>query len=41
MLQELAGHEDYDTTLDYTHLSVNDRFIEVEKLLHPDCTHAA
>lgn len=26
MLQELAGHEDYETTLTYTHLSVNDRF---------------
>lgn len=32
MLQELAGHEDYDTTLDYTHLSVSERLIEVNKL---------
>lgn len=38
MLQELAGHEDYETTLDYTHLSVAERFEEVEKLLHPYCT---
>ena len=35
MLQELAGHEDYDTTLDYTHLSVRDRLIEVNRLQHP------
>ncbi|MDE6774918.1 MAG: site-specific integrase [Ruminococcus sp.] len=33
MLQELAGHEDYDTTLDYTHLSVAERLAEVNKLL--------
>ena len=33
MLQELAGHEDYDTTLDYTHLSVADRLKEVNRLL--------
>lgn len=33
MLQELAGHEDYDTTLDYTHLSVTERLAEVNKLL--------
>lgn len=32
MLQELAGHEDYDTTLEYTHLSVQDRLNEVNKL---------
>lgn len=32
MLQELAGHEDYDTTLIYTHLSVEDRLEEVNKL---------
>ena len=32
MLQELAGHEDYDTTLDYTHLSVQDRLDAVNKL---------
>lgn len=32
MLQELAGHEDYETTLDYTHLSVADRYAEVNKL---------
>lgn len=32
MLQELAGHEDYDTTLIYTHLSVEDRLKEVNKL---------
>lgn len=35
MLQELAGHEDYDTTLDYTHLSVSERLIEVNRLQHP------
>lgn len=35
MLQELAGHEDYDTTLDYTHLSVAERLIEVNRLQHP------
>lgn len=33
MLQELAGHEDYETTLDYTHLSVDDRLEEVDRLL--------
>lgn len=32
MLQELAGHEDYDTTLEYTHLSVTDRLQEVNRL---------
>lgn len=32
MLQELVGHEDYDTTLIYTHLSVEDRLKEVNKL---------
>lgn len=32
MLQELTGHEDYDTTLDYTHLSIADRLAEVNKL---------
>lgn len=32
MLQELAGHEDYDTTLDYTHLSIADRLAEVNRL---------
>jgi site-specific recombinase XerD len=32
MLQELAGHEDYETTLDYTHLSVEDRYAEVNRL---------
>jgi integrase len=32
MLQELAGHEDYETTLNYTHLSVNDRYEVVNKL---------
>lgn len=32
MLQELAGHEDYDTTLEYTHLSVTDRLAEVNRL---------
>jgi integrase len=32
MLQELAGHEDYETTLEYTHLSVQDRLNEVNKL---------
>lgn len=32
MLQELAGHEDYDTTLEYTHLSVQDRLNEVNRL---------
>ena len=33
MLQELVGHEDYETTLEYTHLSVNDRLLEVNRLL--------
>lgn len=32
MLQELAGHEDYDTTLEYTHLSIADRLKEVNRL---------
>lgn len=32
MLQELAGHEDYETTLNYTHLSVKDRLQEVNRL---------
>ncbi|MBR1723426.1 MAG: site-specific integrase [Ruminococcus sp.] len=32
MLQELAGHEDYDTTLDYTHLSVAERLDAVNRL---------
>lgn len=32
MLQELTGHKDYDTTLEYTHLSVKDRLEEVNKL---------
>lgn len=32
MLQELVGHEDYETTLDYTHLSVEDRLKEVNRL---------
>lgn len=32
MLQELAGHEDYDTTLDYTHLSIGERLAEVNRL---------
>lgn len=32
MLQELAGHEDYDTTLEYTHLSIQDRLTEVNRL---------
>lgn len=32
MLQELAGHEDYDTTLEYTHLSIQDRLAEVNRL---------
>lgn len=36
MLQELAGHEDYDTTLDYTHLSVAERLAEVNRLQHPE-----
>lgn len=32
MLQELVGHEDYETTLNYTHLSVSDRLQAVNKL---------
>ena len=32
MLQELAGHEDYETTLAYTHLSVDDRLKTVNEL---------
>lgn len=32
MLQELVGHEDYETTLAYTHLSVEDRLAEVNRL---------
>lgn len=32
MLQELAGHEDYDTTLDYTHLSISERLEAVNRL---------
>lgn len=32
MLQELVGHEDYDTTLNYTHLSVEDRLGAVDRL---------
>lgn len=40
MLQELAGHEDYETTLNYTHLSVEDRREQVNKLLHPCCTQS-
>jgi site-specific recombinase XerD len=32
MLKELAGHEDYETTLNYTHLSVEDRLKEVNRL---------
>lgn len=32
MLQELAGHEDYETTLNYTHLSIADRLDAVNKL---------
>ena len=32
MLQELAGHEDYETTLTYTHLSVADRLSVVNRL---------
>ncbi|MDE6005015.1 MAG: tyrosine-type recombinase/integrase [Oscillospiraceae bacterium] len=33
MLQELAGHEDYETTLEYTHLSIHERLAEVNRLL--------
>lgn len=32
MLQELAGHEDYDTTLNYTHLSIGERLDLVNRL---------
>lgn len=32
MLQELAGHEDYETTLIYTHLSIDDRYNFVNAL---------
>lgn len=32
MLQELAGHEDYETTLNYTHLSIDDRLKAVNQL---------
>lgn len=32
MLQELVGHTDYETTLNYTHLSVADRLNAVNKL---------
>lgn len=32
MLQELAGHEDYETTLTYTHLSIKDRLQQVNRL---------
>lgn len=32
MLQELAGHKDYETTLAYTHLSIHDRLAEVNRL---------
>lgn len=32
MLQELAGHEDYETTLNYTHLSIAERLAEVNRL---------
>lgn len=32
MLQELVGHTDYETTLIYTHLSVEDRLNEVNKM---------
>lgn len=32
MLKELVGHEDYETTLEYTHLSVADRLTEVNRL---------
>lgn len=32
MLQELVGHEDYETTLNYTHLSVDDRLDAVNQL---------
>lgn len=32
LLQELVGHEDYETTLSYTHLSVQDRLDAVNQL---------
>jgi site-specific recombinase XerD len=32
MLQELVGHDDYETTLNYTHLSILDRLNLVNKL---------
>jgi integrase len=32
MLQELAGHDDYETTLNYTHLSISERLELVNKL---------
>lgn len=32
MLQELVGHTDYDTTLNYTHLSIADRLQAVNQL---------
>ena len=32
MLKELVGHEDYETTLNYTHLSVEDRLAAVNRL---------
>lgn len=32
MLQELVGHEDYETTLAYTHLSIADRLDAVNRL---------
>ena len=32
MLQELTGHEDYETTLNYNHISVNDRLDAVNNL---------
>lgn len=32
MLQELAGHEDYETTLNYTHLSLADRIAEIDRM---------
>jgi site-specific recombinase XerD len=32
MLQELTGHEDYETTLNYNHISVGERFEAVNAL---------
>lgn len=32
ILQELAGYEDYDTILEYTHLSVEERLKEVNRM---------